>query len=48
MLSKDIQERIDRARALLNEAIAMAKEDRQYALLEVLTLLRRELAPLQS
>ena len=46
MLSKDILERIDRARALLTEAIAMAKEDRQYALLEVLVLLRKELAPL--
>jgi hypothetical protein len=46
MTSKDIQERLDRAQTLLNEAITMAKEDRQYALLEMLILLRKELAPL--
>ncbi len=46
MPPKDIQEHIDRARALLTEAIAMAKEDREYALLEILVLIRRELAPL--
>jgi len=38
-----VQERIERARAKLDEAIQIAKEDRQIALLEILVLARKDL-----
>lgn len=44
----DNREKLRRAYALLKEAIQTAKEDRQYALLEILVLLRRELETLEG
>lgn len=38
-----LHERLDRARAKLEEAIKIAKEDRQLALLEILVAARNEL-----
>ena len=39
-----IRERVDRARAKLDEAIQIAKDDRQLAILELLVLARKDLA----